>query len=236
MKKYIAIIAAIAVLGGAGIAVVEKRSVERTNDKESTSYSQTTADSGEKSQTKQNNTTDIVTKTTEQSETQMSEEKSFSFTCEIDSVSDKSMVVVPDKNSSERKSADKISLSFSKINVIDENGKKISDDDIKNFTRAKIYYNGEIRETYPASVTAQKIVLSERKYCNIYFYNELTGELLKTHRVPVGSNLDSADMPNAGAACPDGYHFEGWSVEGKDINGLKNITDSVTVIAKIRKD
>ena len=43
-------------------------------------------------------------------------------------------------------------------------------------------------------------------------------------------------MPNAGAACPDGYHFEGWSVDGKDINGLKNITDSVTVTAKIRKD
>ncbi len=235
MKKYIAIIAAIAVLGAAGIVVVEKRSNKPDTDKETTSYSQTAVRSGEKSEAQQSKSSTVSDKT-EQSETSKTQESTHSFNCEIDSVSGTVLLVIPDKDSGERKSSDKISLDFSKAAVTDEKGKKIAQDDIKNFSRAKIYYNGEIRETYPASITAQKIVLSGREYCNIYFYSELTGELLKTHRVPVGSNLDSADMPNAGAACPDGYHFEGWSVDGKDINGLKNITDSVTVTAKIRKD
>ena len=48
MKKYIAIIAAIAVLGTAGIVVVNKRLTSKTDDnKESQSYSQ--AVSGESS-------------------------------------------------------------------------------------------------------------------------------------------------------------------------------------------
>lgn len=234
MKKYIAIIAAIAVLGTAGIVVVNKRLTSKTDDnKESQSYSQ--AVSGESSDSAQSQDSSKSEESERSSESQAAKDVS-SFFCEVDSVSGTNMIVVPDKNSAERKSSDKISLDFSKAAVTDEKGKKVSQDDIKNFSRAKIYYNGEIRETYPASITAQRIVLSGREYCNIYFYSELTGELLKTHRVPVGSNLDSADMPNAGAACPDGYHFEGWSVDGKDINGLKNITDSVTVTAKIRKD
>lgn len=234
MKKYIAIIAAIAVLGTAGIVVVNKRLTSKTDDnKKSQSYSQ--AVSGESSGSAQSQDSSKSEESERSSESQAAKDVS-SFFCEVDSVSGTNMIVVPDKNSAERKSSDKISLDFSKAAVTDEKSKKVSQDDIKNFSRAKIYYNGEIRETYPASITAQRIVLSGREYCNIYFYSELTGELLKTHRVPVGSNLDSADMPNAGAACPDGYHFEGWSVDGKDINGLKNITDSVTVTAKIRKD
>lgn len=234
MKKYIAIIAAIAVLGTAGIVVVNKRLTSKTDDnKESQSYSQ--AVSGESSGSAQSQDSSKSEESERSSESQAAKDVS-SFFCEVDSVSGTNMIVVPDKNSAERKSSDKISLDFSKAAVTDEKGKKVSQDDIKNFSRAKIYYNGEIRETYPASITAQRIVLSGREYCNIYFCSELTGELLKTHRVPVGSNLDSADMPNAGAACPDGYHFEGWNVDGKDINGLKNITDSVTVTAKIRKD
>lgn len=234
MKKYIAIIAAIAVLGTAGIVVVNKRLTSKTDDnKESQSYSQ--AVSGVSSGSAQSQDSSKSEESERSSDSQAAKDVS-SFFCEVDSVSGTNMIVVPDKNSTERKSSDKISLDFSKAAVTDEKGKKVSQDDIKNFSRAKIYYNGEIRETYPASITAQRIVLSGREYCNIYFYSELTGELLKMHRVPVGSNLDSADMPNAGAACPDGYHFEGWSVDGKDINGLKNITDSVTVTAKIRKD
>lgn len=234
MKKYIAIIAAIAVLGTAGIVVVNKRLTSKTDDnKESQSYSQ--AVSGESSGSAQSQDSSKSEESERSSDSQAAKDVS-SFFCEVDSVSGTNMIVVPDKNSAERKSSDKISLDFSKAAVTDEKGKKVSQDDIKNFSRAKIYYNGEIHETYPASITAQRIVLSGREYCNIYFYSELTGELLKTHRVPVGSNLDSADMPNAGAACPDGYHFEGWSVDGKDINGLKNITDSMTVTAKIRKD
>lgn len=234
MKKYIAIIAAIAVLGTAGIVVVNKRLTSKTDDnKESQSYSQ--AVSGESSGSAQSQDSSKSEESERSSDSQAAKDVS-SFFCEVDSVSGTNMIVVPDKNSTERKSSDKINLDFSKAAVTDEKGKKVSQDDIKNFSRAKIYYNGEIRETYPASITAQRIVLSGREYCNIYFYSELTGELLKTHRVPVGSNLDSADMPNAGAACPDDYHFEGWSVDGKDINGLKNITDSVTVTAKIRKD
>lgn len=234
MKKYIAIIAAIAVLGTAGIVVVNKRLTSKTDDnKESQSYSQTV--SGESSGSAQSQDSSKSEESERSSDSQAAKDVS-SFFCEVDSISGTNMIVVPDKNSTERKSSDKISLDFSKAAVTDEKGKKVSQDDIKNFSRAKIYYNGEIRETYPASITAQRIVLSGREYCNIYFYSELTGELLKMHRVPVGSNLDSADMPNAGAACPDGYHFEGWSVDDKDINGLKNITDSVTVTAKIRKD
>ena len=234
MKKYIAIIAAIAVLGTAGIVVVNKRLTSKSDDnKESQSYSQ--AVSGESSGSAQSQDSSKSEESERSGDSQAAKDVS-SFFCEVDSVSGTNMIVVPDKNSTERKSSDKISLDFSKAAVTDEKGKKVSQDDIKNFSRAKIYYNGEIRETYPASITAQRIVLSGREYCNIYFYSELTGELLNPHRVPVGSNLDSADMPNAGAACPDGYHFEGWSVDGKDINGLKNITDSVTVTAKIRKD
>ena len=90
-------------------------------------------------------------------------------------------------------------------------------------------------ETYPLMVHAEKIVLSQREKCNVYFY--LDGKIIKTLTVDIGASIDSADMPRAGAYCDDGYHFENWIDEsGKAVYALENIKDSVVLNAKISHD
>lgn len=233
MKKYIAIFAAIVVIGAAGFIVVDqnKRNFSE-GDASKSSTSTNSSVSGNDSITSQKTISEAPTQTTTTAPSQKAEE--VSFKAQIDGVTGSTLMLVPDKGTNEAKSSDKISVGTKNVDVVDQNGKKIAEDDMMNFTRAQVFYDGLIRETYPAGITAQKIILSGREYCNIYFYS--SNKLLKTIRLKVGSNLDSADMPNAGASCPDGYHFEGWMNNGKDINGLENINDSVNIIAKIRKD
>ena len=78
-------------------------------------------------------------------------------------------------------------------------------------------------------------MLTDRTDCNVYFCLP-DGEVIDTVRVPVGATLDSADMPNAGAYCDDGYHFEGWQLNGATVYGVADIEQSISLVAKIRKD
>ena len=90
-------------------------------------------------------------------------------------------------------------------------------------------------ETYPLMVNADKIVLSQREKCNVYFY--LDGKIIKTLTVDPGTTVESADMPNAGAYCDEGYHFDYWMDEkGEVVESIIDIKDSVVLNAKISHD
>ena len=129
----------------------------------------------------------------------------------------------------------KVKVSVDKKHLYDNNGKTVRADDFVNFKNAQVVYTGDILKTSPLSVNADKVILSQREKCSVYFY--IDGKNIKTLTVSVGASLDSSDMPNAGAYCQDGYHFDGWQDEsGKVVYSLENITESVVLSAKISHD
>ena len=129
----------------------------------------------------------------------------------------------------------KVKVSVDKNHLYDNNGKTVRADDFVNFKKAQVIYTGDILKTSPLSVNADKVILSQREKCSVYFY--IDGKNIKTLTVSVGASLDSSDMPNAGAYCKDGYHFDGWQDEsGKVVYSLENITESVVLSAKISHD
>lgn len=129
----------------------------------------------------------------------------------------------------------KVKVSVDKNHLYDDNGKAVRADDFVNFKSAQVIYTGDILKTSPLSVNADKVILSQREKCNVYFY--IDGKNIKTLSVSVGASLDSSDMPNAGAYCKDGYHSDGWQDEsGKVVYSLEKITDSVVLSAKISHD
>lgn len=67
------------------------------------------------------------------------------------------LLVTPDKDSSEYKSSDKISVGLTDAVITDKNGKKITLADLKAGDRIKITYNGVIAESYPAQISASEI-------------------------------------------------------------------------------
>ncbi len=233
MKKYVAVIAAIAVAGAAGVYYVNDNmsNAPDTGTSAPSSYSQSVNNS-EGNKTVENKNEQKTTTTT--ISTKGADEK-HSFKAEIDSVSGDLLIIIPDKNSDEAKTCDRITLGLKNVKVVDSNGKTVLADDVKNFNSITIIYDGNIMETYPAQIKASKVILSDRSQCNVYFKLE-SGETIHTLTVPVNSALESADMPNAGAYCPDGYHFEGWMLGTKTVYGIEKIDDSVSLIAKIRKD
>ncbi len=234
MKKYVAVIAAIAVAGAVGVYYVGDKmdDTSASTTTSTSSYSQKIdSDSGENvAVDKTNEKTTTTTSTTTEKKN-----KEQTFFAEIDSVSDDILIVVPDKSSAEGKSYNKITFGLENVKTVDDKGKSVSLDDVKNFNSITVTYNGNIMETYPAQLKASKVVLSDREKCNVYFCLE-GGKVIDTLTVPVGSSLESADMPNAGAYCPDGYHFEGWLLGSKTVYGIEKIEDSVSLTAKIRKD
>ena len=129
----------------------------------------------------------------------------------------------------------KVKVFVDKKHLYDNNGKTVRADDFVNFKKAQVIYTGDILKTSPLSVNADKVILSQREKCSVYFY--IDGKNIKTLTVSVGASLDSSDMPNAGAYCQDGYHFDGWQDEsGKVVYSLENITESVVLSAKISHD
>lgn len=235
MKKYIAALAALAVVGTAGVLYLDnKMDTEAPADQSSTTtstYSQsgsskttgsTAAAIGDKSQT-------------QSTETTSEKAKEYIFNAEIDDISGTSLKLKVEEDSGAAKSADKIVVDFDGVEAVDSQGKRVKADDVANFKNVTVYYDGTIMETYPAQVKATKIVFKNRTDCNIYFCLQ-DGEVIDTVTVPVGSTLDSADMPNAGAYCDDGYHFEGWLLNGEKVFGVDNIRTNITLVAEIRKD
>lgn len=236
MKKYVAVIAAIAVAGAAGIFYVSEKmddvSVDTTTASSTSSVSQS-VDSYSGNDSVTVNKTQEAESTTES--TTLNDKEEYTFDAEIDSVSGDVLILIPDKNSDVAKSADKITVGLKNVTVSDENGKSVKSDDVKNFENITVTYDGTVMETYPAQINASKAVLRGRTHCNVYFCLE-DGEVIDTLTIPVGSTLESADMPNAGAYCPDGYHFEGWLSGSKIVYGIEKIRDSMSLTAKIRKD
>lgn len=82
------------------------------------------------------------------------EEKQYEFVAKIIEAYDNSIVVEPEEGTNERKSSDKISMSINRptsgINDFYVVGNKV-----------KITYNGTIKESYPAQISATKIELAD---------------------------------------------------------------------------
>lgn len=236
MKKVLAIIAAVAVAAAVSIAVIQSKKADSEIETE-TRTTESMVDMTDFSVTEESSAvSESFTEKTTQKTTESTAPVSGkgSFTAQIESFSGSMMIVAPDAGTSERSSADKISFSVSGINVTDANGKAVKADDVQNFSAAKIAYSGGIKETYPAQINAQSVVLSSRKYCNVYF--DVDGTVVKTLRIPVGGSVNSSDMPNAGAYCADGSYFDGWTDGSADVSSLTNVTDSMTLTAKIIKN
>ncbi len=233
MKRFLAIFAAAAVVAAVGFGVIKIKKDDSVKPDEAVSAS---SEAGDNSLYDTSSTLKSEEETSQTTESQSSQ-TSYSertFTSQIDSVSGALMIVVPDKNCVESDSSDKFSFSTDGITVTDSNGKAISADDIKNFASAKVTYTGEMMETYPVQIKATGIVLSSREYCNVNF--SVNGQIVKTLRVRTGETVNSADMPNAGAYCQDGYHFECWLDGNKSVTSLSGVSDSVTLTAKIVED
>ena len=234
MKKFILAFAIVAVLGTSGFFVVNKYLPAGNGDNESTTtlssaVSDNTSVSAKAVTQQQTSSTSRTEKTTQQAD----EEKTFD--AEIVSVKSNVFELKSPAVTQEISESDRINATVDRKNVFDSNGKDVRDDDFANFTKATVTYSGDFLKTSPLSVNAQKIVLSKREKCNVYFYFD--GKIIKTLTLSVGAALDAADMPNAGAYCDDGYHFDGWTDEsGKAVFSIGNVTDSIVLNAKISHD
>lgn len=234
MKKFVAAFAALAVAGAVGVMYVnEKMDTDAEQSTTSTTSYAQSGDSYTQSGVAVNNTTPQSTTSTTESITE--KEKEYTFLSEIDAVSGTTLILKVKSGDGGVRQGDKISVSFNNVKTVDANGKTVKEDDVANFKNATVTYDGAVMETYPLQVNASKIMLSNRTDCNVYFCLP-DGEVIDTVRVPVGSTLDSADMPNAGAYCDDGYHFEGWQLNGQTVFGVADIEQSISLVAKIRKD
>lgn len=69
------------------------------------------------------------------------------------------LLISPDKDSVEYSSSDKILLAIKEAEIIDHEGNEIDMDILKAGDRIRVFYNGLIAESYPAQITADKIVL-----------------------------------------------------------------------------
>lgn len=235
MKKYVAAFAALAVVGTAGVMYVNHQMGSEPSANESTTSTTSYVQSDDSYTQGGMAVNGDTTKTTSTTESTTQQPKEVSFKAEIDNVSDGTLMLNVDKGSGEIKSSDKINVGLNNVNVVDTQGREIKKDDIANFKNATVYYDGMVMETYPAQVKASKIVLRNRTDCNIYFCLP-DGKIIDTITVPVGATIDSADMPNAGAYCDDGYHFEGWQLNGETVFGVADVDHSLSLVAKIRKD
>lgn len=234
MKKFVATFAALAVVGAAGVMYVNEKMETNAPDEQSTTsptYVQT--DSGYSNKVTTTNKDVTSTSTTTQSTTEKI--KDYTFKAEIDTVSGTSLTLKVKSGDGGVKAGDKIIVSFDNVKTVDSDGDTVKADDVANFKNAVVTYDGTVMETYPLQVKAAQIMLTDRTDCNVYFCLP-DGEVIDTVRVPVGATLDSADMPNAGAYCDDGYHFEGWQLNGATVYGVADIEQSISLVAKIRKD
>lgn len=234
MKKYVAAVAALAVVGTAGVMYVNDK-MDTESPANETTTSTTSYVQSDDSYTQSGIAVNSDKTTTTTSTTTTEQVKEVSFKAEIDEVSGNTLLLSVDKGNDTLKSGDKVSVAFKNVEVVDTKGRSIKDDDVVNFKDATVYYDGTVMETYPVQVKASKIVLRNRTDCNIYFCLS-DGQVIDTITVPVGATIDSADMPNAGAYCDDGYHFEGWQLNDETVYGVEDVDHSLSLVAKIRKD
>lgn len=78
------------------------------------------------------------------------------FKAEVIEVGD-SLLITPDKDSTEYKSSDKMSVSLVDTKILNKDGSEIALKDLKPGDIIEITYNGVILESYPAQITASAI-------------------------------------------------------------------------------
>ncbi len=233
MKKYVAALAALAVAGTVGVYYVNEKMDTGSPDEQSTVSTSSYVQSDD---SYTNNGVAVNDDVTADSSDKTDEPaKEYTFDAEIVSVSGDSVTLKVDSDSDLAKSANKVVVSLDSLKVVDSASKSVKADDVENFKNATVTYDGTVMETYPVQIKASEIVLRNRTDCNVYFCLD-NGEIIDTVNVPVGSTIDSADMPNAGAYCEDGYHFEGWLLNGETVYGVEDLQSSISLTAKIRKD
>ena len=96
------------------------------------------------------------TSTSDQSPTGNGEEL-YSFRAEIIEVGD-TLLIAPSEDSNEAKSSDKIAVSYGDATLVDESGTTIKSEELLVGDILEISYDGVILESYPAQITARKIV------------------------------------------------------------------------------
>lgn len=77
------------------------------------------------------------------------EEMNYTFKATVLSVGTDSILVEPDEEEEIRKSADQININLTKL---------IQKVECKEQDRLLVYYDGTVKESYPASITANKVV------------------------------------------------------------------------------
>ncbi len=231
MKKFILAFVVIAVLGTAGFLGVKEYGKHHTPEPQTTTS--VTAGTTTTTTTTAATTTTTTTTTTTAKVPETDTPAFVTFKGTINSINGKTIMVAPEFGTREA-SAGTISVDCSSVPLTDANGKTVRADDIENFSSVSVTYNGEMRETYPPQITATKITLTDRIACNVYFYFD--GEMIAIRKLAVGAPLDAADMPNAGAYCEDGYHFECWLNGNTPVTSMAKVTDSIVLNAKISKD
>lgn len=106
-----------------------------------------------------------------------SDSQLYSFSAQIIEVNN-SILVTPDKDSNESRSSDRITVSMAEEVIKGLDGNSMSKDELKPGDIVKITYDGSIRESYPAQITASMIELTERNIL-VDGYLALIDEILK---------------------------------------------------------
>ena len=135
------------------------------------------------------------------------------------------IIVEPNENEEERKSADKISIGLGENN----------DALYMVGTNVKITYNGTIMESYPAQVNATKIELKSAENFEILFYDKQPQSDIKVHKIVDKNETDKYDY--------DVYGYDGSvniRIDGKDYSLkealLENKITMEEIIAKANQD
>lgn len=135
------------------------------------------------------------------------------------------IIVEPNENEEERKSADKISIGLGENN----------DALYMVGTNVKIIYNGTIMESYPAQVNATKIELKSAENFEILFYDKQPQLDIKVHKIVDKNETDKYDY--------DVYGYDGSvniRIDGKDYSLkealLENKITMEEIIAKANQD
>ena len=153
------------------------------------------------------------------------ENNEHSFYGKVVESHDSYIIVEPNEDEEERKSADKISIGLGEYN----------DTLYMVGTNVKITYDGTIMESYPAQVKATKIELKSAENFEILFYDKQLQTDVKLHKIVDKNETDKYDY--------DVYVYDGSvniRIDGKDYSLkealLENKITINEIITKANKD
>ena len=110
-------------------------------------------------------------------ETDEPEQKTAVFSSNVVEVSESALLVEPAQSSAERASADRIHVRITDdTRIIDLNGAASALVSIGVGDTVEITYNGEIAETYPAEITAQRIAVTVKAEPALVLLTPVEGE------------------------------------------------------------